>query len=129
MATKSLSLTQNVYGSAVFATWLGLDSGDVGEAVNMQDWADRSVQVTGTFGGATCVWEGSNDDTNYATLNDAFGNALSFTTSGLRCVAEAVKTARPRIVGGSGVSVNVYATMIAKGPIARVLNLSREVAV
>ena len=69
---------------AIVATWTPLAaSGDIGQALQRTDLADRSVQVTGTFAGATVVLEGSNDGTNYFTLANPAGAALSFAAAGL----------------------------------------------
>lgn len=66
-------------------------------------YADRSVQVEGTFGaGGTVLIEGSNDGTNWRTLTDPLGNALSITTAGIKQVTEAVAQMRPRVSAGDG---------------------------
>ena len=45
---------------AVVATWTALAaSGDVGQPLQRVDLSDRSVQVAGSFAGATIVFEGS----------------------------------------------------------------------
>lgn len=62
-----------------------------------------TVQVTGTFGvGGTVVIEGSNDGTNYVTLNDAGGAALSLTAAGLKAIRELPAYIRPRVTAGDG---------------------------
>src|SRR5260370_9716330 len=64
---------------AVVTTWTPLAAaGDVGQPLQRTDLADRSAQVTGTFAGATIVLEGSNDGSNYFTLSNPPGTALSF---------------------------------------------------
>lgn len=96
-------------------TFSGLDQGvPIGGQVNVAKsfagnvpdlfgFSDRSVIVTGTLGvGGTLVWEGSNDGTNYLTLTDTQGNALSFTAAGVKAVTEAVIFARPRVTAGDG---------------------------
>src|SRR6266704_1014283 len=98
---------------AVVATWTPFAaSGDVGQALQRTDLVDRSVQVTGTFSGATIVFEGSNDGTNYFTLSNPTGTALSFTAAGLMQVTEATAWVRPRVTAGSGASLTV--TLIAR---------------
>jgi hypothetical protein len=94
---------------AVVATWTPFAaSGDVGQALQRTDLVDRSVQVTGTFSGATIVFEGSNDGTNYFTLSSPAGLALQFTTpGGLMQVTEATAWVRPRVTAGSGASLTV----------------------
>lgn len=85
-----------------------LTDGDDGDPLEFTDYADRTVQVNGTFGGATVVIEGSLDGTNYHTLTDPVGNELSFTSADMATVMECVQYLRPRVSGGSGVSVSVY---------------------
>lgn len=96
---------------AVVATWTGLAaSGDVGQALQRTDLVDRSVQVNGTFSGATLVFEGSNDGTNYFTLSNPSGTTLSFTAAGLMQVTEATAWVRPHVTSGSGASLTVTLT-------------------
>jgi hypothetical protein len=81
---------------AMVVTWAALAaSGDVGQALQRTDLVDRSVQVTGTFSTSTLVFEGSNDGTNYFTLSNPAGTALSFTSAGLMQVTEATAWVRP----------------------------------
>jgi hypothetical protein len=88
---------------AVVVTWGGFAaSGDVGQALQRTDLVDRSVQVAGTFSGATLVFEGSNDGVNYFTLSNPSGTSLSFSTAGLMQVTEATAWVRPHVTAGSG---------------------------
>ncbi len=81
-------------------TFSGLDVGAVMEQFGE---ADRSVQVVGTFGvGGTVLIEGSNDGTNFSTLKDHLGVALSITTSGILSVDQIVRYLRPRVTAGDG---------------------------
>lgn len=63
---------------------------------------DKSVQVSGTFGGASVSIKGSNeaDVGNPSTLTDNLGAALTFTTAGLRAIMENVRFLIPVITGG-----------------------------
>lgn len=78
---------------------------------------DRSVQVVGTFGsGGTVVIEGSNDGTNYRTLNDFQGSALSFTSAGLEGIAEVPAYIRPRVTAGDGTTdIDVFLVAVGRG--------------
>lgn len=91
-------------------TWTPLTSANaVGEAYQEPGYADRSIQVVGTFDSATVVLQGSNDGTNWATLTDGLGNAVSFTATGLKQVYEITRYVRPSTSGGGGSqSVSVY---------------------
>ena len=90
-------------GNAKVATWTGLANGQSGDHIEENIWADRSVQVIGTFGanGAVTI-EGSNDGVNWSTLSDPQGNALVFTTSKIETVVEICRYIRPSITDGDG---------------------------
>ncbi len=87
--------------------WTGLTKRtlDTGDPLNLPHFADRSVQVKGTFGtGGTVIIEGSNDretDTpTYAPLVDPQGNAISFTAAGIEQILESTYLIRPRVTAG-----------------------------
>ena len=79
---------------------------------NMQGLAG-SVQITGTFGSATITLQGSNDGTNYVTLKDGGGNAISFTAAGMAEFSTAALYLKPTSTGGT--SDNVTVTVILRG--------------
>lgn len=96
--------------------WLALTktTDDVGAAVAMAAWPDRSVQVFGTFGtGGACAIEGSNDGgTTWKVLTDPQGNALSFTAAGIEAITELVHMIRPHITAGDVATLlDVYLMM------------------
>jgi hypothetical protein len=96
-------------GSVKKIVYDNLDELDTDPAsINLPEWADRSVQIVGTFNGGTVVVEGSNDGVTWATLNDPQGNALSFTTSKIEQILEVVLYTRPRVTAGTGVDVDVH---------------------
>lgn len=94
-------------------SWAGLATGDSGSSVDTADMADRSVQVTGTFGGASVSLEGSNDGATWFVLNDPLGAAITFTSAGLRQVLEITRYVRPVVTGGAGSGLTV--TLVALG--------------
>lgn len=84
-------------------TWTGLLNGDSGAPLEMVGSADRSVQITGTFGtGGTVLIEGSNNGINYSTLHDPGGNAISLTSAQIIAVLEVSAFIRPRVSAGDG---------------------------
>lgn len=95
-------------------TWTPLANGDSGSPLEMAGAADRSAQITGTFGtGGTIVLEGSNDGTNYVTLTDPQGNAISKTAAGIEQIEEITRYVRPRVTGGDGTTA-LTVTMLAR---------------
>lgn len=102
-ARTSLVVGQEYGENYAVAKWDNIPNGNDGQVVEMPAYADRSVQVGGTFGtGGTVVLEGSNDGATYATLKDPFGNDISFTAAGLKQVVEICKYMRPRVTAGDG---------------------------
>jgi hypothetical protein len=83
-------------------TWLDLAGSDVGDTLEHTAWSDRSVQFTGTFDSGTVVLQGSNDGTNWFTLTDPQGNAISKTAAALEAVSELTRYVRPSVSGGGG---------------------------
>jgi hypothetical protein len=94
---------------AVVVTWAGLASnGDIGQAIQRPDLADRSFQVAGAFGGAnTVVCEGSNDGVNWFTLTNPTGGSISFAAAGVMQLTEAIAFVRPHVTGGAGGTMTV----------------------
>ena len=88
-------------------TWSGLANGDSGQALEMPGWADRSVQVFGTFGGGNLRLQGSNDGSNWAVLTDPQGNDINITAAKIEQVMECVRYMRPLVTSGSGVNLTI----------------------
>lgn len=89
-------------------TWDALTTGgDVGEPILSPHFSDKTVQVTGAFGGGQIVIEGSNDGVSFFPLTDPLGNQLTFSSSGLKLITENPELIRPRLPSGSGASVVV----------------------
>lgn len=92
------------------ATW-DLATGDDTAPIQMPDYADRCVQVNGTFGGATVTIEGSSDGVNYDPLHDTQGNVVSFGASGFAQLLEVPLYTKPVLNGGASVAVSVSITV------------------
>ena len=101
--------------SVIRRSWALLTTTDnVGSPFPFAEWADRSIQVTGTFGaGGNLKWEGSNDGTNYYVLTDPQGNALDITTAKIEAITEICAFARPRVSAGDG-TTSLTVTLIAR---------------
>ena len=94
--------------------WAAIGDSDTCTAVEMPGHTVRSAQIAGTFGSATIVIQGSNDGTNYATLTDPQGNAISKTTAAIEQILENTRYIRPSTSGGTGSSINV--TLLLRRP-------------
>lgn len=81
-------------------TWSGLGADDDGAPVRLAVYSDRSIQVTGTFGGASVTIGGSNDGVNYHALTGTDGNALTLTAACLKQIVELPVFIKPRVFGG-----------------------------
>lgn len=101
MSTIQLTKTPSGNTRTIIATWANLANGDDGEPIKFSQYADKSVQVIGTFGvGGTLLLEGSNNGTDWGTLTDPQGNNLSFATAKIEMVTEATLFVRPRVSAG-----------------------------
>lgn len=112
MTTTVTKNTLSTHSDLLLLTWGALAQSETGDAADMAgSFADRSVEVTGVFGGATVTLEGSNGGSSYFTLNDPFNVALSFTSAGLRQALEITRYVRAKVTGGDGttnIAVNVF---------------------
>lgn len=83
-------------------TWSPLLASDEGDPVRLAVYSDRSVQVSGTFGGASVTIGGSNDGETYHALSDTSGNPLTLTSGALKQIVELPIFLKPRVFGGDG---------------------------
>jgi len=115
MATRAFTATRIGPGMNRIV-WTGLLNGDDGAPYSDFYTTEKGVQVEGTFGaGGTVVIEGSLEEppTNYRTLNDPQGNALSFTSARIEKVQEPNGVIRPRATAGDG-TTNLTVTMVTR---------------
>jgi len=94
---------------ASVSTWTPMATGDVGEAVQNPTYLKRSVQATGTFGGATITMQGSNDGTNWATLKDDSSTPadVALTATGIMNIKTLTRFIRPSVTGGAAAAITV----------------------
>lgn len=102
MATKPVTI--EILGErTIRATWANMANGDDGAPIDWPYYADRSVQVRGTFGAAGSVtMEGSNDGANFEALSDPRGNALAINSAKIEQVEDCCFRTRPRVTAGDG---------------------------
>jgi hypothetical protein len=88
--------------------WNLTSADPVGDPVaGYEDYADRTVQFYGTWGGATAQLQGKlSAAAGYEVLSDAQGNAISKTANALETVLEAVPFVRAALSAvGAGADV------------------------
>ncbi len=83
--------------------WTGLLNGDTGAVVEMVDYADKTVTITGTFGaGGTLTLQGSNNGTDWFSLTDPQANAIAKTSASMEIIIEGPRYIRPNVTAGDG---------------------------
>lgn len=87
-----------------------LASGETGEALAMSQFADKTVQVFGTFSTGSVSLEGSMDGTNWAALTNDGTNALTFTGGAIKSIMENPRFLRPVATTVTSVTVIVGTT-------------------
>ncbi len=113
VATDGQSDEGDLAGVRVMS-WVGLQAGDYGEAAAVTSFSDRSVQVVGSFGtGGKVIVQGSNNGTDWATLNDPQGNALDLLTAKIEAVSELTRWIRPYVPTGD-VTTLLSVVLLAK---------------
>lgn len=112
--TPTVSYFPNGQQNCALAVWSGVLNGDTGDAVQLADFADRSVQIGGILGvGGSCSLEGSNDGVTFYALTDPQGNAITKTALGLEAIEECTRYVRPNATAGDG-STNFTVTLWAR---------------
>lgn len=111
--TNLLTAETNADGSLMGFSWALLTASPDGSPVQFAQWADRTWQATGSFGGATLTFQGSNDGTNWFTLTNAAGGAAAaLTAAGGLATIELPLYVRPNLtVVGAGATVTVTLLM------------------
>ena len=66
-----------------------------------------AVMVTGTFGGATVVFQASNDNVTWWNLKDTSGTAISLTAAGGADFETNARYIRPSATGGTGQDIDI----------------------
>ena len=88
--------------------WALTTADPTGDSVSFPGARDRAVHAYGTWGGATMAIQGSMDGTNWFTLHDESGVALTFTADGGHAIQENTLHLRAALTAvGVGATVNV----------------------
>ena len=114
MATITPEITKAAGGTSV--VWETVTNADAPSAFELgfQMGLAGSLQMVGTPDSATVVLQGSNDGTNFVTLNDVNGNAVSLTAAGAAEFSTAMRYIKPSASGG-GASQDIDVTLFLRG--------------
>lgn len=117
MATRAVTV-ESIGERLVRFIWAGLLNGDDGAPVDWAAYADRSVQVFGTFGvGGSVTLEGSNDERNgtatWSALSDLRGNTFALTSAKIEQIEDLTYKLRPRVTAGDG-TTNLTVVVFAR---------------
>ncbi len=96
--------------------WEGLNTSDLdGQAISIPGAADRSVQIIGVFDTCTIVLQGSNEatPTNWHTLADPQGSAISTASAILVAILENVSWIRP-LMSSAGASSDIDVILLSR---------------
>ena len=97
-------------------TWSPVLLGDTCAPSSFAHWADRSIEVGGTFtNGAAISLNGSNSGQYYAALNDVTKTPISITSMQVVQVLELTCYAQPILMGGDS-NTNLTITMACRRP-------------
>lgn len=110
MASLSKSTTGR---STHVASWALTTADHTGDTLELPGAADRSIQFSGTWGGATAKIEGSNDGSTFVALPDPSSTEIAATTDALKAVLPNVRYIRPRLTT-VGAGATITATLISK---------------
>lgn len=95
-------------GNTYLYEWVLTTADATGVAISVPGASDKSIQFDGTWGGATAVMEGSNDNATFLPLTDPQGNAISKTADALEAIIENTLWVRPRLSSvGIGATISV----------------------
>jgi hypothetical protein len=115
MATISATIDRDTVPGAVLATWTAMATGDVGAGVPIAYAADLSLQQSGTIGGSTTTWQGSNDNTNWHPMTQRGSTTdMAYTTASLHIAQENPAWIRPVVTGGTSVVIKAVAAIHAR---------------
>ena len=101
-----IAFTRSKVGAWDVFTWASVTESDTFASVRVEGPVyAATVQFSGTFGGATVVMQGSNDDSTFLALDDVEDIAISHTAAGGSELRHAWPYMRPSASGGTSQSL------------------------
>lgn len=103
-----VAFTRSKVGAWDVFTWSNVTESDTFDAVHLEGAIKAAtMQISGTFGGATVIAQGSNDDSTFVALDDVEDVAISHTAAGGSELRYAWPYMRPSASGGTSQSLTV----------------------
>lgn len=87
--------------------WSSVTEADTCRPVSYPQYADKTVQVAGDFGGTSVAVNGSIDGANYAPLTDQAGTVIALTSAGMKQVLQNALLIQPELTGGSSADLTI----------------------
>ena len=116
MVVRIPTIDRTTHRNSILATWSGLANGDTGAPIQEPAFADRTVQISGTFGsGGSITLQGSNDGTNFVALTDGQGNAVTKLAAAMEVIEECPRYVRPSVTAGDGTTALVVTMWARRG--------------
>ena len=108
MATVSPVVKRTAEG-VPYVLWETIVTGDtINRFALPEPWGRAaSVQISGTFGGATVKLQQSNDGATWFDMKDIYGTAVSATSNAIFEIVASAAYLRPSIASGSANDVDV----------------------
>lgn len=95
-------------GSAIMISWTPVTQADTCAPVAMPEHSDRSVHVSGTFGGSSTAITGSNNGgASFTPLRDPSSTVIAIIAEGIRAVLENSGQIAPLTTGGTAQSLRI----------------------
>jgi hypothetical protein len=106
--------SESFYQEGVWRTeWSSLLTGETGDKADLSKWPTKSIQISGTAGaGGSVNIQGSNDGTNWSSLQSATGDSLATAAPGMYSIDQNTQHIRPLVVAGDG-TTNLKVVIIA----------------
>lgn len=104
MAIKATKVRDHPFAGDVLVFKWVLEANETGDKVEVPRHSDKTVHIFGDFGGTVTLEGGCDPDgtSDFVTLEDNLGNALSFTAASIKLVGPNVYKIGPK--AGAGVS-------------------------
>lgn len=99
-----------------YILWEGVTTADGATAYTLSRrlGLNASVQIDGTFGGATVKLQASNDGTTFFDLSDVEGTAISATAAAIFEFGTSAIYVKPDVSGGTADAVDII--LVLRGP-------------